>query len=222
MKGRWQRVGPLGAADPRVDTWPCKQAAPRAGVRSNLGPEECGTPPPLSRPRTLLALQRGSLGAHEPRATPMRRALGMTAAALMGSVISGCPVYDDTLCSFDADCAPGLLCDVQTGSCYGSEVECREPSDCGAPNETCGSDGLCHVGDCYFHGCVADYVCVSHDSGYWCGKESDANPDNDGESGDAGGGGAAGTAGLNEGALSRGGNGDGTETLSSAGVGGEK
>lgn len=125
----------------------------------------------------------------------MKTVAAWTMAISFAWLATACPVYDDTACSFDMDCAPGLYCDVRAGVCVSPDIECSAPDDC-STNETCGSDGLCHVGDCYFHGCVDDYECVGDVLGYHCSV--DGQPDDGGGAGTSGAGGSAGTAGSTE------------------------
>ncbi len=120
----------------------------------------------------------------------MRRVAVWTAVFIVSGLTAACPVYDDDYCSFDMDCAPGLLCNVQTGMCYGLDVTCSDPDGC-YTNETCGVDGYCHVGDCSFHGCVSGFVCLGGETGYRCVSERT-------QDGGAGAGGAAGSDGRGQ------------------------
>ncbi len=112
---------------------------------------------------------------------------------LLASSLTGCPIYDDETagCYGSSACPSGSSCDVDTGSCVpNQEVECHRPSDCGG-NETCGSRGICRIGDCSFAsvGCVRGYSC-SRAQGIWeCTTETDGvggQPATQGEAGQAG------------------------------------
>lgn len=115
------------------------------------------------------------------------------AAAL---TVPGCPIYgDDEACTRDADCPDNYSCDGLTGLCSpNATVVCNVPSDCG-PSETCGHDGLCHVGDCSWAdiGCIAGYQCASPSGVFRCIAGSGANGGAGGQSGgEAGAGGTGG------------------------------
>jgi hypothetical protein len=77
-----------------------------------------------------------------------------------GLLLAGCPIYDERpLTCLDGDCA----CDPMY--CRPGGPYCYAPSGCGT-NETCGSDFLCHPGDCSVWGCPgSEYACVQSDSG---------------------------------------------------------
>jgi hypothetical protein len=104
--------------------------------------------------------------------------LGLTGA--LGALTAGCPIFDES---------QEPLCDPAFEACgtgaYGNVPQCGGPTDC-ALNETCGSDGQCHPGDCTFWGCVSGYSCVIDDDGAAvCGAGGGGN-------GGSGGGGGAG------------------------------
>lgn len=139
----------------------------------------------------------------------MTRSAMWTATALAAWLATGCPVYDNKFCSFDLDCAPGLTCDPREGVCFSQNQECRGPDEC-EENETCGQDALCHVGDCFFHGCVDGYQCIGDVTGYRCNPGLPTESSLGGAAGQGGAGGdssaaRAGTAGT----TAAGGSGDG-------------
>lgn len=74
-------------------------------------------------------------------------------------------------CYSDNDCETGYLCDDSSGACYlgtdGNDVTCSKPSDCLA-SYTCGQDGHCAPGDCYFNGCVTGFDCQSSTGTWQC------------------------------------------------------
>jgi hypothetical protein len=50
--------------------------------------------------------------------------------------LPGCPIFSDTpACSYDGDCAPGLLCNHSEGICYPepslAQTTCETPVACG-------------------------------------------------------------------------------------------
>lgn len=78
--------------------------------------------------------------------------------ALFGSgvaVLAGCPIYpsDGSDGCYDGPCYGGGVPGPKTG-----ETTCSKPSDCPA-GENCGSDRLCHAGDCSETGCPTSFVC---------------------------------------------------------------
>jgi hypothetical protein len=102
----------------------------------------------------------------------MNKSAFPAALLLIAAGLSGCPIYDhhDSGCYRDSDCAPGYLCNDDTGDCYPEDDDgaaCRRPGDCGT-NETCSRSGTCTTGDCHFSGvgCVRGYTCSSA-SGRW-------------------------------------------------------
>jgi hypothetical protein len=129
----------------------------------------------------------------------MKKSSYLAALALIGVVMSGCPVYDgnDDGCFDDFDCPYGYVCDGHSGLCVtdiDSSRSCAAPDDCGT-NETCGRSGKCMDGDCHFAsvGWVKGYECSSA-SGRWecitqgsgvsgsggAPMSSDGEPSNDG------------------------------------------
>ncbi|MBN1606736.1 MAG: hypothetical protein JW940_08885 [Polyangiaceae bacterium] len=76
-------------------------------------------------------------------------------------------------CIADVECAPGYVCDLLDNECVRPTRRCHGPEDCGT-NETCGSERVCRVGDCSFHGCVAGFSCEIVDARYSCVNESRA------------------------------------------------
>lgn len=125
----------------------------------------------------------------------MKKSAFPAALLLLGVLVSGCPVYEnsDYGCFDDSDCAAGSYCDGASSSCVLNDngaATCARPSDCGT-NETCSRSGTCTAGDCHFSsvGCVRGYECSS-DSGRWeCVKPGTG-------SGDAGGGGMTNSGGM--------------------------
>jgi len=120
-------------------------------------------------------------------------------------LLSGCPVYPNEIeCYDNFDCPTGYYCNDHSicvkppgsggniGGSGGSQSNpsCTSPDDCG-PNETCGSDGICHPGDCYFSGCVDGYECVLDGYQYVCVPEGGGGSGG-GTGGTSGGGGASG------------------------------
>jgi hypothetical protein len=103
----------------------------------------------------------------------MTRFSSLALVLLAPLMIPGCPIFpDDGLCARNADCAPGLVCQLDTGICVGEDASvngprCTHPAQC-ETNETCGEDGMCHAGDCTFHGCVEGFVCVADDLVWQC------------------------------------------------------
>jgi len=89
------------------------------------------------------------------------------------TTLVGCPIYDheDAGCYRSSDCGPGYSCNTDNNVCYldqpGGSNSCTKPSDC-AVNSTCGKNGQCASGDCYFNGCVAGYVCGKADGAWAC------------------------------------------------------
>ena len=80
--------------------------------------------------------------------------LGLLAAGM--TLLAGCPIFDDS--------PGGQTCFDNCG--YGGSTspttapgQCAQQSDCGGINETCGSDGFCHTGDCTLWGCVGAQSC---------------------------------------------------------------
>jgi hypothetical protein len=106
---------------------------------------------------------------------PMKRPALTTLLVLAGAFMAGCPIYDhpDIGCVLNRDCAPGYVCQQNSGSCvplsYPNPPACFSPSDC-ASSETCTVDGRCASGDCTFHDsrCVSGYVCAQQDGAWRC------------------------------------------------------
>lgn len=103
----------------------------------------------------------------------MKRSVIWGSLLLLGTGVTGCPVYDSSdACYGDYDCPSGSVCDA-SGACVTDTGEpdnagsCKKPSDCGT-NQTCSRFGTCLSGDCSFKsvGCVAGYTC-SAESGAW-------------------------------------------------------
>ena len=106
--------------------------------------------------------------------------------------LGGCPSNTgDTGCYLDRDCGDGYLCEQSTGICRvaPASVSCNEPNDC-APTYTCGKEGRCLPGDCYFHECVAGYQCQSSTGQWLClpvsGGAAGAGGEEGGQAGAAG------------------------------------
>jgi hypothetical protein len=93
----------------------------------------------------------------------MNRVVVWTALLATTVGITGCPIFpDETGCTADRDCADSYVCDLGTNRCVSttqSGSACYSPAGCGI-NDTCGSDGYCHTGDCSFWGCVNGDVCA--------------------------------------------------------------
>ncbi|HYQ01418.1 MAG TPA: hypothetical protein VER96_22250 [Polyangiaceae bacterium] len=102
-------------------------------------------------------------------------------------------MYDG--CYHDSDCGSGYLCNDATGACYlpandrGGEA-CTAPGDCPA-SYTCGTEGRCLPGDCFFHGCVSGFECQSSTGAWECSPGSAGASGND-DSSQAGAGGQGG------------------------------
>jgi hypothetical protein len=85
--------------------------------------------------------------------------------------LGGCPstTTSDNGCYRNSDCAQGLLCDHSSGECFAPSdagyESCRAPTDCAA-SFTCGKNGRCMPGDCYFNDCVTGFQCGSS-TGTW-------------------------------------------------------
>src|ERR1041384_109349 len=100
----------------------------------------------------------------------MRAAVTVIFFVVLGVVVDACSsnAIDDG-CYSDGDCGPGYRCDDSTGACYasmgGGSETCSVPSDCPV-SYTCGKEGRCLPGDCFFHGCVTGFECQST-TGVW-------------------------------------------------------
>lgn len=92
----------------------------------------------------------------------MNRVVVWTALLATTVTITGCPIFpDETGCTANRDCADGYVCDLGSNRCVSTNpngLACSNPQGCGI-NETCGTDGYCHSGDCSFWGCVQSYAC---------------------------------------------------------------
>ena len=103
------------------------------------------------------------------------------------TTLVGCPIYDheDAGCYRSSDCGPGYSCNTDNNVCVldrpGGSNSCSKPSDC-AVNATCGTNGQCASGDCYFHGCVAGYVCGKSSGAWTCVVDTGAGGAGGGES----------------------------------------
>ena len=101
----------------------------------------------------------------------MNRVVVWTALLATTVGIMGCPIFpDETGCTADRDCATGYVCDLGTNRCVSTNqggLACANPQGCGI-NETCGSDGYCHSGDCSFSGCVQGYACAVSAGAWTC------------------------------------------------------
>src|SRR5262249_31062119 len=100
-----------------------------------------------------------------PGASATRRLgweMGMKRLSLLGfvgvlaGVLAGCPIYDNSDTVAHGGTGGG------TSGCYGAgcTAQCTQPSDCPGPNQTCGSDGQCHTGDCTIWNCPSGYACT--------------------------------------------------------------
>jgi hypothetical protein len=110
---------------------------------------------------------------------------------VLAGVLVGCPIYDDDDygTSSDDDCR-GSKCDP------GPEPGCEAPSDCGI-NETCGSDGECHVGDCTLWGCSSGFECtLNDDQTTTCQEPGSTSSSGEGGAGAGGGAGVGGAGGA--------------------------
>ncbi len=74
---------------------------------------------------------------------------------LLAGVIAGCPIFSNDGNGGSPGPGNGGGCGFSKG-CGG----CTQPSDC-PQNETCGTDGQCHSGDCTFWGCPNGYTCTT-------------------------------------------------------------
>lgn len=116
----------------------------------------------------------------------------------VGSMLPGCPIYDDeSECSADDDCPLDYVCDSLVGSCRPNE--CTAPTQCPA-DQTCSSSGKCIAQDCSWPevGCVAGYVC-STKTGVWECVKKPSVPGQGGAGGAGGGEPGSGGAGVNSG-----------------------
>jgi len=99
----------------------------------------------------------------------MRAAATVIFFAVLGVLGACAETNADDGCYLDSECASGAVCDVASGVCVGpsegSRDTCRAPTDC-ASNYTCGDQGRCLPGDCYFQGCVTGFECESS-TGTW-------------------------------------------------------
>lgn len=129
----------------------------------------------------------------------MRATVTVIFLALLGVVGACSTTTMDDGCYRDSDCGSGYLCDNSSGACYlatdGNDVTCSAPSDC-RESYTCGKDGQCLPGDCYFNGCVSGFECQSSTGTWECLPSSGgaAGASADEQPTEAGAGGAAGQA----------------------------
>ncbi len=107
---------------------------------------------------------------------------GLLAAGL--TLLAGCPIFDDNPNQSCENCGTGGGPTTSSGQCFAQ-------ADCTGVNETCGSDGFCHTGDCVSWGCVNGEMCsVGADQKAHCG------PGGAGGAGGASMGGAGGSGGA--------------------------
>jgi len=118
----------------------------------------------------------------------MRVTVTVILFAALGVVGACSSTTMDEGCYSDSDCAPGNLCD-ESGACYaptdGGNDVCTEPADCPV-SYTCGKEGRCSPGDCYFNGCVSGFECQSS-TGIWQCLSGSAGTSGDSASAGAGG-----------------------------------
>jgi hypothetical protein len=122
----------------------------------------------------------------------MKRFALLACSLATALLVPGCPIYgEDEGCAQDSDCPETYQCDGLTGLCSPEVTRiCSTPSECSA-SETCGSDGLCHAGDCSWPeiGCIVGYSCSSASGVFHC-------VEGDGSGGAGGQGNDGGTAGV--------------------------
>jgi hypothetical protein len=92
----------------------------------------------------------------------------LLAAALLGGLLLGCPLYDED-CSEGDGCARGFACDRFSNRCVATvpPPACLRPEECAAA-ETCTPDFVCRPGSCDFHGCVGGFTCGVVDGAHAC------------------------------------------------------
>ncbi len=97
--------------------------------------------------------------------------------------LGGCPIYTDdghapiNSCSSKSDCPVGYSCDVSSGSCVAPVGgTCNSPAEC-ATGQTCGSDNICHPGDCSTWSCLSGYSCKVQGGAASCVKDTTPKPD---------------------------------------------
>ncbi len=130
------------------------------------------------------------------------------------TLLAGCPIFDDGPGSqcWDNNCGAGGAPTTNTtttplpGSCF-SQAECS------GVNETCGSDGFCHTGDCTIWGCVSGQQCI-------VGADQKAHCGDSVTQGGAGGTGGATNAGGTGGVTNAGGTGGTGGVTNAGGTGG--
>lgn len=138
----------------------------------------------------------------------MKRLSLLGLLAISTGFFAGCPIYDDS--GIDPECREN--CDPPPTTSTGDELVCFAQEDCKDINQTCGSDGLCHTGDCTLWGCVDKQECLAGvDMKAHCGDPG-AGP-----GGTAGTGGIGGTGGSTAGSA---GSGAGGSAAGSGGTGG--
>lgn len=104
-----------------------------------------------------------------------QRVLAVVSFLGAGSLLGGCPIYDDNdpyystpasrgsctgsscACDSSFDCPNGYSC--QAGSCVSTSPSCTSPSQC-ASGSVCGTDQRCHPGTCQTYGCPSGYACT--------------------------------------------------------------
>jgi hypothetical protein len=139
----------------------------------------------------------------------MKRLSLLGFVGLLASVLAGCPIYgqgDSTTSGCE-----GANCGSSSSS-SGTPGTCTSPSDCGQ-NQTCGSEGQCHPGDCSLWGCVSGFICRQNPD-----QTVSCQPDGSGTGGSGTGG--AGTGGSSTGGSGTGGSGTGGSGTGGAGTGG--
>lgn|GEM_PF-1314399 len=128
----------------------------------------------------------------------MRATVTVIFFAALGVVGACSSTTMDEGCYRDSDCAAGDLCDDSVGACYsptdGGNDVCSAPEDCPS-SYTCGKDGRCMPGDCYFNGCVTGFECQSSTGTWKCSSSSGGAAGASGDLSDAG---AAGVAGAGQ------------------------
>ena len=102
----------------------------------------------------------------------MKQAPLWSAVVGVGLFVTGCQDgSEESGCVATAECAPGYVCDLEMRVCTRSRESCSAPDHCGT-NETCSAEGVCRVGDCFFHGCVSGFDCTIVERRYACVSES--------------------------------------------------
>jgi hypothetical protein len=118
----------------------------------------------------------------------MKRLFLLGFVGLLASVLAGCPTSS-------GDGNSGTQVCTGDGCSSGTPPSCLHSSDCQV-NETCGTDGQCHSGDCSVWGCSSGFSCTVDPSS----QTSSCVP-----GGSTTGTGGSGTGGMNTGGMNTGG-----------------